>query len=223
MHVLVVEDDAETADYICSSLRALGHVTDLATDGKAGFLLGLDGNFDVMVVDRMLPGLDGLAMVKAIRASGVDTPVLFLSALGGLDDRVTGLEAGADDYLVKPFAFSELSARLTALARRPPIQAEQTRLTVGDLTVDLLKHSVTRAGEDIPLQPREFRLLSVLMKNADRVVTRTMLLEDVWDFHFDPQTNVVETHISRLRNKIDKPFDAPLIHTVRGAGYSIHV
>ncbi|MDN5569040.1 MAG: response regulator transcription factor, partial [Paracoccus sp. (in: a-proteobacteria)] len=209
MRVLVVEDDAETAEYICSSLRALGHVTEHAADGKTGFLLALDGDFDVLVVDRMVPGLDGLSLVKSVRASNVATPVLFLSALGGLHDRVTGLEAGADDYLVKPFAFSELSARLTALARRPPIQAEQTRMTIGDLTIDLLKHSVTRAGQDIALQPREFRLLSVLMKNDDRVVTRTMLLEEVWDFHFDPQTNVVETHISRLRNKIDKPFATP--------------
>lgn len=222
MRVLVVEDDRETAEYICSSLKALGHVTKHAPDGKQGFLDALDNDFDVMVVDRMLPGLDGLSLVKSVRGAKVATPILFLSALGGLNDRVDGLEAGADDYLVKPFAFSELSARLAALARRPPMQAEETRLQVGDLEIDLIRHTVSRSGQDIPLQPREFRLLSYLMKNADRVVTRTMLLEAVWDFHFDPNTNVVETHISRLRNKIDKPFDRPLIHTVRGTGYSLH-
>jgi DNA-binding response OmpR family regulator len=222
MRVLVVEDDRETADYICSSLSALGHMVERADDGKQGFLLALDGQFDVMVVDRMLPGLDGLSLVKSVRSANIETPVLFLSALGGINDRVDGLDAGGDDYLVKPFAFSELSARLAALARRPPMQAEETRLQVGDLELDLLKHAVRRAGQDIPVQPREFRLLTYLMRNADRVVTRAMLLEAVWDFHFDPKTNVVETHISRLRNKIDKPFDSELIHTVRGAGYSLH-
>lgn len=222
MRVLVVEDDGETAEYICTSLKALGHVTKHASDGKQGFLDALDNDFDVIVVDRMLPGLDGLTLVKSVRSANVDTPILFLSALGGLNDRVNGLEAGADDYLVKPFAFSELSARLTALARRPPMQTEETRLQVADLEVDLIRHTVSRSGQEIAVQPREFRLLSYLMKNAERVVTRTMLLEAVWDFHFDPNTNVVETHISRLRNKIDKPFDLPLIHTVRGAGYSLH-
>ncbi|MFG6518879.1 winged helix-turn-helix domain-containing protein [Sulfitobacter sp. 1A13368] len=222
MRVLVVEDDGETAEYICTSLKALGHVTKHASDGKQGFLDALDNDFDVIVVDRMLPGLDGLTLVKSVRGANVDTPILFLSALGGLNDRVNGLEAGADDYLVKPFAFSELSARLSALARRPPMQAEETRLQVADLEIDLIRHTVCRSGQEIAVQPREFRLLSYLMKNAERVVTRTMLLEAVWDFHFDPNTNVVETHISRLRNKIDKPFDQPLIHTVRGAGYSLH-
>jgi len=222
MRVLVVEDDGETAEYICTSLKALGHVTKHASDGKQGFLDALDNDFDVIVVDRMLPGLDGLTLVKSVRGANVDTPILFLSALGGLNDRVNGLEAGADDYLVKPFAFSELSARLTALARRPPMQAEETRLQVADLEIDLIRHTVSRSGQEIAVQPREFRLLSYLMKNAERVVTRTMLLEAVWDFHFDPNTNVVETHISRLRNKIDKPFEQPLIHTVRGAGYSLH-
>ncbi|UOA21358.1 Transcriptional activator protein CzcR (plasmid) [Sulfitobacter indolifex] len=222
MRVLVVEDDGETAEYICTSLKALGHVTKHASDGKQGFLDALDNDFDVIVVDRMLPGLDGLTLVKSVRSANVDTPILFLSALGGLNDRVNGLEAGADDYLVKPFAFSELSARLTALARRPPMQTEETRLQVADLEVDLIRHTVSRSGQEIAVQPREFRLLSYLMKNAERVVTRTMLLEAVWDFHFDPNTNVVETHISRLRNKIDKPFDRALIHTVRGAGYSLH-
>ena len=222
MRVLVVEDDAETADYICSSLRALGHVAEHAPDGKQGFLQALDSDFDVMVIDRMLPGLDGLSLVKSVRGAKVATPILFLSAMGRLNDRVEGLEAGADDYLVKPFAFSELSARLSALARRPPMQDEETCLRVADLELDLIRHAVNRAGQDIPLQPREFRLLTYLMKNADRVVTRTMLLEGVWDLNFDPNTNVVETHISRLRGKIDKPFDRPLIHTVRGAGYSLH-
>ncbi|SNT76531.1 response regulator transcription factor [Paracoccus seriniphilus] len=222
MRVLVVEDDAETADYICSSLQAMGHVFEHAADGKQGLFSALDSDFSVMVVDRMLPGLDGLSLVRAIRSAKVETPILFLSAMGAVNDRVDGLEAGADDYLVKPFAFSELSARLTALARRPPIQTQSTRLIVADLELDLAKHSVKRAGVAINLQPREFRLLVYLMQNADRVVTRTMLLEAVWDFHFDPKTNVVETHISRLRNKIDKPFDQDLIHTVRGAGYSCH-
>ena len=222
MRVLVVEDDSETAEYICTSLKALGHVTKHAPDGKQGFLDALDSDFDVIVVDRMLPGLDGMTLVRSVRGANVDTPILFLSALGGLNDRVNGLEAGADDYLVKPFAFSELSARLTALARRPPMQTEETRLQVADLEIDLIRHTVRRSGQEIAVQPREFRLLSYLMKNAERVVTRTMLLEAVWDFHFDPNTNVVETHISRLRNKIDKPFDQPLIHTVRGAGYSLH-
>jgi DNA-binding response OmpR family regulator len=222
MRILVVEDDGETAAYICSSLRALGHVPEHAADGKAGFLTALDSDFDVMVIDRMLPGLDGLSLVRSIRGAGVETPVLLLSAMGAINDRVDGLEAGADDYLVKPFAFSELSARLNALARRPPIQSEATRIQIADLEVDLIRHTVRRAGVAIALQPREFRLLVHLMQNAERVVTRTMLLEAVWDIHFDPRTNVVETHISRLRNKIDKPFDHDLIHTVRGAGYSCH-
>lgn len=223
MRVLVIEDDKETADYVCTNLRALGHVTLHAADGKDGFLKALDNDFDVMVVDRMLPGLDGLSLVKSVRGAEIKTPILFLSAMGGIRDRVDGLEAGADDYLVKPFAFSELSARLSALTRRPPIQSEETQIQISDLEVDLIKHVVKRAGDVIQVQPREFRLLTYLMRNADRVVTRAMLLEEVWDFHFDPKTNVVETHISRLRNKIDKPFDQDLIHTVRGAGYSLHV
>lgn len=222
MRVLVVEDDAETAAYVCSSLQALGHMTQHAANGKDGFLQALDSDFDVMVIDRMLPGLDGLTLVKSVRSANVETPILFLSAMGGINDRVEGLEAGADDYLVKPFSFSELSARLSALARRPPIQAEDTHMQVADLEVDLIRHVVKRAGQPIAVQPREFRLLIYLMRNADRVVTRAMLLEAVWDFHFDPKTNVVETHISRLRNKIDKPFGQDLIHTVRGAGYSLH-
>ena len=223
MRVLIVEDDQETADYICSSLRELGHVFEHAADGKTGLLSAFDSDFDVMVIDRMLPGLDGLSLVKSIRSANVTTPIIFLSAVGGINDRVDGLEAGADDYLVKPFAFLELSARLTALARRPPIQSEETKLQLADLKVDLIKHTAVRAGVQIRLKPREFRLLVYLLHNTERVVTRTMLLENVWDFHFDPKTNVVETHISRLRNKIDKSFDRQLIHTVRGAGYSMHV
>lgn len=222
MRILVVEDDTETADYICKGLAALGHVCEHADDGKKGFLTALDEDFDVMVVDRMLPGLDGLSLVRSIRAANIETPILFLSAMDKVDDRVDGLEAGADDYLGKPFAFSELSARVAVLNRRPPIQSESTLLRVADLEVDLMKHRVQRAGMLISLQPREYRLLVYLMQNAGRVVTRTMLLEAVWDFHFDPKTNVVETHVSRLRNKIDKPFDTDLIHTVRGAGYSCH-
>lgn len=223
MQVLVIEDDQETADYICTSLKKQGHLVAHVADGKQGFLSALDNDFDVMVVDRMLPGLDGLSLVKAIRVADVQTPILFLSAMAGLTDRVDGLEAGADDYLTKPFSFSELSARLIALARRPPIVVEETKLQVGDLEIDLLRQVASRSGQVIALQPRELRLLCYLMRHSDRVLTRTMLLEGVWDFHFDPNTNVVETHISRLRNKIDKPFETQLIHTVRGTGYSLHV
>lgn len=222
MRILVVEDDAETAEYIGSSLKAGGHVVDHCANGRDGFLNALDNEYDVMVIDRMLPGLDGLTLVKSIRGADVATPVLILSAMGGINDRVEGLEAGADDYLVKPFSFQELSARLSALTRRPPLKTEETVLRVADLEMNLIRRTVTRAGQVIDLQPREFKLLEYLMRNCDRVVTRTMLLEAVWDFHFDPKTNVVETHISRLRNKVDKPFDSELIHTVRGAGYSLH-
>jgi two-component system, OmpR family, response regulator len=222
MRVLIVEDEQEAADYIHSSLTAAGHVVDHCANGKDGFLCALDNDYDVLVVDRMLPGLDGLTLVKSIRGANVLTPVLFLSAMGGINDRVDGLEAGADDYLVKPFSFMELSARLAALTRRPPLKTEETALRVADLELDLIRRTVVRAGQEIVLQPREFGLLEYLMRNADRVLTRTMLLEAVWDFHFDPKTNVVETHVSRLRNKIDKPFASALIHTVRGAGYSMH-
>ncbi len=222
MRILVVEDDVETAEYICSSLSAQGHVPLHAADGKEGYLQALDNDFDVMVIDRMLPKLDGLSLVKSIRIAGVPTPIIILSAIGGLNDRVEGLEAGADDYLVKPFAFSELHARISALMRRPPMQTEETVMKVADLELDLVRHSVERAGQPITLQPREYRLLVYLLRNTGKVLTRTMLLEAVWDFHFDPRTNVVETHISRLRNKVDKPFESSLIHTVRGAGYSLH-
>ena len=222
MRVLVIEDHGETAEYIASSLKAQGHVVDLCDNGREGFLAALDNNYDVMVFDRMLPGLDGLTLIKSVRGAGVETPILILSAMDGIDDRVEGLEAGSDDYLVKPFSFQELSARLSALTRRPPLKAEDTVLQVADLEMNLIRRTVTRAGVSLDLQPREFSLLEYLMRNAGRVLTRTMLLESVWDFHFDPKTNVVETHVSRLRNKVDKPFETELIHTVRGAGYSLH-
>ncbi len=222
MRILVVEDDDETATYVANGLTEKGHVVDRAGDGQDGLFLASSEAYDLMIVDRMLPELDGLSLVKRVRAAGVDIPVLFLTALGGVDDRVTGLEAGADDYLPKPFAFSELLARISALARRPPMSSVVTTLQVADLHVDLLKRIVTRRGTTIDLQPREFRLLEYLMRHSGEVVTRTMLLEHVWDFHFDPHTNVVETHVSRLRAKVDKPFDCSLIHTVRGAGYSLH-
>lgn len=222
MKVLLIEDDTQTAEYIKDGLSEAGHVVDHAANGPDGFVMALDGTHDVMIVDRMLPGLDGVSLVKSLRSAKTATPILFLSALGGVDDRIDGLEAGGDDYLIKPFSFAELSARLAALARRPAMKSEETVLEVADLKMDLLRRTVTRGGETIPLQPREFILLEYLMRHSDRVLTRTMLLENVWDFHFDPRTNVVETHISRLRNKIDKPFDRELIHTVRGAGYSLH-
>jgi two-component system OmpR family response regulator len=221
MKILVIEDDAETAAYIANGLKEHGHTVDLAATGRDGLFLAAGEAYDLMIVDRMLPELDGLSIVKTVRTAGVETPVLFLTALGGVDDRVTGLDAGGDDYLVKPFAFSELLARINALARRPPITSAETVLRVEDLEMDLLKRTVTRNGQRLDLQPREFRLLEYLMRHAGQVVTRTMLLEYVWDFHFDPHTNVVETHISRIRAKVDKPFDMPLIHTVRGAGYRL--
>ncbi|MCA0422197.1 MAG: response regulator transcription factor [Proteobacteria bacterium] len=221
MKILVIEDDTSTADYIVKGLTELGHVVDHAATGRDGLFLAAGQSYDVMIIDRMLPGLDGLAIVKTLRGAGVKTPVLFLTALAGIDDRVDGLSAGADDYLVKPFAFAELVARITALSRRPPINDQPTRLTVGNLEMDLLKRKVRRGGTEIDLQPREFRLLEYLMQNAGRVVTRTMLLENVWDYHFDPRTNIVETHVSRLRGKIDKDFGTPLIETVRGSGYMI--
>lgn len=222
MKILVVEDDDETASYVANGLTEKGHVVDRAGNGRDGLFLASSEPYDLMIVDRMLPELDGLSLVKRVRAAGVEIPVLFLTALGGVDDRVTGLEAGGDDYLPKPFAFSELLARIGALARRPPMSSVVTTLQVDDLHMDLLKRTVTRKGQAIDLQPREFRLLEYLMRHSGEVVTRTMLLEHVWDFHFDPHTNVVETHVSRVRAKVDRPFDFPLIHTVRGAGYSVH-
>ena len=220
MKVLVIEDDAETAAYVVRGLNEQGHVADSAKDGRDGLLLAGDGGYDVIIVDRMLPGLDGLGVVRTLRGAGVKSPVLFLTALRGVGDRVQGLEAGGDDYLVKPFAFAELLARLNALTRRPPLSDVPTSLAIADLHLDLLRRTATRAGERIELQPREFRLLEFLLRHAERVVTRTMLLEGVWDFHFDPKTNIVETHVSRLRNKLSRSGrDPELIHTVRGAGY----
>ncbi len=221
MRVLVIEDDRETAQFLQRSLRESGHTADLAADGETGLSLARDGRYDVLIVDRMLPRRDGLSVVQTLRSEGARTPVLILSALGEVDDRVKGLRAGGDDYLTKPYAYTELLARIEALARRPAPEAQETRYSVGDLSLDRLSHKVTRAGEPIMLQPREFRLLEYLMKHAGQVVTRTMLLENVWDYHFDPQTNVIDVHISRLRSKVDKGFAKPLLHTVRGAGYMI--
>jgi two-component system, OmpR family, response regulator len=221
MKVLLIEDDQETASYVARGLRENGHVVDHAATGRDGLFLAADGGHDVLVVDRMLPGLDGLGLVRAMREADVKAPVLFLTALGGVGDRVRGLEAGGDDYLVKPFAFAELLARLNALARRPPLVEVQAVLRVADLEMDRLKRTVTRAGKRVELQPREFQLLEYLMRHAERVVTRTMLLEAVWDFHFDPRTNIVETHMSRLRAKLAQHGGLELIHTVRGAGYAL--
>lgn len=222
MRILLVEDDRKTAAYVAKGFAEAGHVCDVFSDGRDGLFQATREPYDVAVVDRMLPRLDGLSLVKALRAARVSTPVLFLTSIGGVDDRVHGLEAGGDDYLVKPFAFSELLARANALARRPPVQDHKTVLRIADLELDLIRRQATRAGQAIDLQPREFTLLEVLMRGEGRVLTRTMLLERVWDFHFDPKTSVVETHISRLRAKIDRPFGVPLLHTVRNTGYSLH-
>jgi two-component system OmpR family response regulator len=218
--ILVIEDDEQTASYIVRGLREHGHAADHTPDGRDGFLMAGSAGYDALVVDRMVPSLDGLSLVRALRSAKIDAPVLFLTALRGIGDRVEGLEAGGDDYLVKPFAFAELLARLQALGRRPPLAALTTTLCVNDLQLDLLKRTATRGGEKIELQPREFRLLEFLMRHSERVVTRTMLLESVWEFHFDPKTNIVETHMSRLRGKISRGGrDCELIHTVRGLGY----
>ena len=223
MRLLLIEDDPEVANYINKGLSEAGHTVDTANDGKTGLLLATTEDYDVMIIDRMLPGLDGLTIVKSVRAANIPTPILILSALGEVDDRVQGLKAGADDYLIKPFAFSELDARLEVLQRRvTSALSVETRLKVGDLELDQLSRSASRAGKAIELQPREYRLLEYLMRHAGQVVTRTMLLEHVWDYHFDPQTNVIDVHISRLRSKIDKGYDKPLLHTVRGAGYMIN-
>lgn len=222
MRVLLIEDDRDTAAYVVNGLEEEGHTIDHCSDGREGMAQAMSEPYDVMIVDRMLPGLEGLSVVKTLRSAGCKVPIIFLTALGGVDDRVDGLDAGGDDYLIKPFAFSELLARINALSRRPHLKGEETRLKVGDLTLDFITRKVYRGTTEIDLQPREFRLLEVLMRNKGRVVTRTMLLERVWSFHFDPKTSVVETHISRLRSKIDKPFGTELIHTVRGSGYSLH-
>jgi two-component system, OmpR family, response regulator len=221
MHILLIEDDVQTAGYLVKGLGECGHVVDHAADGEDGLHLALTGQYDVIVADRMLPRRDGLSIVRILRADRNQTPVLVLSALGEVDDRVAGLRAGGDDYLVKPYAFSELLARLDALTRRAQPAMLEQQLQVADLVLDLRKQTVRRAGKLIRLQPREFRLVEFLMRHADQVVTRTMLLERVWDFHFDPQTNVIDVQISRLRSKIDKGFKVPLLHTVRGAGYKL--
>jgi two-component system OmpR family response regulator len=221
MRLLIIEDDADAADYLVKAFREVGHVADHASDGDEGLSLALEGGYDVLIVDRMLPKRDGLSVIGALRAKQIDTPVLILSALGQVDDRVKGLRAGGDDYLPKPYSFSELLARIEVLARRRAGRNEDTVYRVGDLELDRLSHRVSRGDAEIVLQPREFRLLEYLMRHAGQVVTRTMLLENVWDYHFDPQTNVIDVHISRLRSKIDKGFTQPLLHTVRGAGYMI--
>jgi len=219
MKILVIEDDLEAAAYLIKAFNEAGIVTDHASDGDLGYYLATENKYDVMVIDRMLPKRDGLSIVEELRGKSIDTPVLILSALGQVDDRVTGLRAGGDDYLPKPYSFSELLARVEVLGRRKGSRDNDTVYRVGDLELDRLAHEVTRAGQRITLQPREFRLLEYLMKHAGQVVTRTMLLENVWDYHFDPQTNVIDVHISRLRGKIEKDFDTALLRTVRGAGY----
>lgn len=219
MRILIIEDDQEAAAFIGKALRESGHTADIAHEGDTGLIMARDENYDVLIVDRMLPNIDGLTIVRTLRQEDLQTPVLILSALGEVDDRVKGLKSGGDDYLTKPFAFSELLARIEVLARRAQPEEQKTTYAVGDLVLDRLSHRVTRGGDVIILQPREYRLLEYLMKHAGQVVTRTMLLEGVWDYHFDPQTNVIDVHISRLRSKIDKNFDVPLLHTVRGAGY----
>lgn len=221
MRILIIEDDDKMADYIVKGLTEGGFVADRAANGVDGLHMATGGGYDALIVDRMLPGLDGLAVIRALRAAELTVPVLILSAMAHVDERVNGLRAGGDDYLTKPFAFSELLARLEALLRRPRAINQQTELTVGDLTMDLLSRKVTRGSQPIDLRPQEYKLLEYLLRHAGEVVTRTMLLEGVWDFHFDPQTNVVDVHISRLRQKVDKGFDQALIHTHRGGGYSI--
>ncbi|PZQ95960.1 MAG: DNA-binding response regulator [Cereibacter sphaeroides] len=222
MRILLIEDDTTISGYVKRAMSEAGHVCDVLANGADGLFQATREGYDVLIVDRLLPDLDGLSLVRALRAAGRKVPVLFLTAIGGVDDRVEGLNAGADDYLGKPFAFSELLARVNALARRPPAVQQETLLRVHDLELDLIRHSARRAGLAIALLPKEFRLLEVLMRNEGRIVTRTMLLERVWEFHFDPKTSVVETHISRLRAKIDRPFDQPLLHTLKGVGYTLH-
>lgn len=219
--VLVVEDDAETADYVLKGLREEGFTVEHAADGRDGLYLASSSAFDAIVMDRMMPGMDGLSVVRALRAAGVETPILILSALSHLDERVKGLRAGGDDYLTKPFGFAELSARLDNLMRRGKARPVETMLACGDLEMDLLSRKVTRAGRPLDLLPRELKLLEYLLRHKNRVVTRTMLLEEVWDYRFDPHTSLIDTHVSRLRKKIDDGFDQPLLHTVRGSGYRL--
>ena len=221
MKVLLLEDDEEMRAHVERLLRAAGHVVDHCATGRDAIFLATSNNYAVLILDRLVPDLDGLGALKAIRAAGVQTPALFLTALQSISDRVEGLDAGGDDYLVKPFAGSELLARVSALGRRPPVAQTVTSITVADLDIDLLKRTVTRAGKSIDLQQQEFKLLEYLMRHSGEIVTRTMLLENVWSFHFDPGTNLIESHISRLRAKIDRGFERELIQTVRGAGYRV--
>ena len=221
MRILVVEDDTDVSRYIKRGLTEAGHVVDVAESGTDGLAMAREERFDVLIVDRMLPGMDGITLIETLRRDNRKVPVLILSALGDLGDRVVGLRAGGDDYLPKPFAFEELLARVEALARRNYQGAVETQLKVADLEMDVLSRKVRRQGQTINLQPREFRLLEYLMRHSEQVVTRTMLLENVWDYHFDPQTNVIDVHVSRLRSKIDRDFDIPLLQTVRGAGYML--
>ncbi|WP_407073801.1 response regulator transcription factor [Rhizobium leguminosarum] len=221
MKILIIEDDLEAAVYLTKAFREAGIVADHASDGESGLFMGSENTYDVIVIDRMLPRRDGLSVISELRRKAIHTPVLILSALGQVDDRVTGLRAGGDDYLPKPYAFSELLARVEVLGRRKGTPDQDVVYRVGDLELDRLSHEVRRGGKEIPLQPREFRLLEYLMKNAGQVVTRTMLLENVWDYHFDPQTNVIDVHVSRLRSKIEKDYSQPLLKTIRGAGYMI--
>ena len=222
MKILIIEDDPVNAKYLVDGLRECGHNPDLAHDGLEGLYMATENTYDVLIVDRMLPRLDGLAVIQSLRSSGSNTPVLVLSALGKVDDRVKGLKAGGDDYLVKPFAFSELLARVEALVRRGESrELEQTKLTFADLEMDLLTRKVFRSGREINLQNREFRILEFMMRRPGQVITRTMMLEGIWDFHFDPQTNMIDAQISKIRQKVDKGHDKPLIHTVRGSGYKV--
>lgn len=221
MRILLIEDDASVAEYIVKGLRESGYQIEHTGDGKAGLVKATTETYDALIVDRMLPNVDGLTIIQTLRAANDNTPVLILSALGEVDDRVKGLKAGGDDYLVKPFAFAELLARIEVILRRQEAGSTVTRLKVADLEMDLLAHKVTRSGQVLNLQPREYKLLEYLMRHAGQVVTRTMLLENVWDYHFDPQTNVIDVHISRLRQKVDKGFERQLLNTVRGAGYML--
>lgn len=222
MKVVVAEDDRTSSEFIRKGLSQAGHSVECVHDGRDALTFCLYNSADVLVLDRMMPGMDGLSVAKALRAAGRTVPILFLTSMGDVDDRVEGLLAGGDDYLVKPFHFSELMARIIVLARRPQVAEATNKLSVHDLELDLMAHTATRGGQRLDLQAKEFAILSLLVRNAGRIVTKTMLLEQVWDFNFDPQTTVVETHMSRLRAKVDKPFDVPLIHTTRNTGYSVH-
>ncbi len=223
MKILLLEDDAQTSEFLRKGLWSAGHVVDTCTSGRDAIFHASEGAYNVLIIDRMVPGVDGLSVLKALRITGVTTPAIFLTAMDGVEDRVEGLEAGGDDYLVKPFAMTELIARIGALGRRPHLTRAETTIRVGELEIDLLKRSATRAGEIIVLQPQEFKLLEYLMRHAGQIVTRTMLLENVWSFHFDPRTNIIEGHVSRLRAKVDRGFSSEMIKTVRGAGYRIDV